>query len=214
MSGAKRMRWQPVAQGAAVTQLELFFDLVVVFALTKVTDLAAEDTSAVNMLRALLVLAVMWWVWIAYSWLGNVVRADEGLARVAMFTAMGAAFIAALTIPEAFHDLPGGWSGPLVFALAYLVARLVPLGMFWLASAQDAPLRAQVIRWGLGSITIGTALLVVAATTTGAVQIGLWIAAVVGDMAWTLLSGNGWRVNSAKHFSERYGLIVIVALGE
>ncbi|WP_280458469.1 low temperature requirement protein A [Nocardia carnea] len=214
MSGSERMRLQPVAQGAAVTQLELFFDLVVVFALTKVTDLAAEDTSAVNMVRALLVLAVMWWVWISYSWLGNVVRADEGLARVAVFTAMGAGFIAALTIPEAFHDLPGGWSGPLVFALAYLVARLVHLGMFWLASAQDPQLRTQVIRWGLGSITIGTALLVVAATTSGAVQIGLWIAAVAGDMAWTLLSGNGWRVNSARHFSERYGLIVIVALGE
>lgn len=214
MSGAKRARLQPVAQGGAVTQLELFFDLVLVFALTKVTDLAADDTSAVNMLRALLVLAVMWWVWIAYSWLGNVVRADEGLARVAMFAAMGAGFIAALTIPEAFYDLPGGWSGPLVFALAYLVARLVHLAMFWLASAGDPQLRAQVIRWGLGSITIGTALLVVAATTSGAVQIGLWIAAVAGDMAWTLLSGNGWRVNSARHFSERYGLIIIVALGE
>ncbi|WP_280398344.1 low temperature requirement protein A [Nocardia carnea] len=214
MSGAKRVRLQPVAQGAAVTQLELFFDLVLVFALTKVTDLAADDTSAVNMLRALLVLAVMWWVWIAYSWLGNVVRADEGLARVAMFAAMGAGFIAALTIPEAFHDLPGGWSGPLVFALAYLVARLVHLVMFWLASAGDPQLRAQVIRWGLGSITIGTALLVVAAMTAGTVQIVLWIAAVAGDMAWTLLSGNGWRVNSARHFSERYGLIVIVALGE
>ncbi|MFI5718490.1 low temperature requirement protein A [Nocardia sp. NPDC051750] len=214
MTGTKRMRLRPVAQGAAVTQLELFFDLVLVFALTKVTDLAADDTSAVNMLRALLVLAVMWWVWIAYSWLGNVVRADEGLARVAMFAAMGAAFIAALTIPEAFQDLPGGWSGPLVFAVAYLVARLVHLAMFWLASAQDRQLRTQVIRWGAGSITIGTALLVVAATTSGAAQIWLWIAAIAGDMVWTLLSGEGWRVNSAKHFSERYGLIVIVALGE
>ncbi|MEU4312806.1 low temperature requirement protein A [Nocardia sp. NPDC024068] len=214
MSGSKRARLQPVAQGAAVTQLELFFDLVLVFALTKVTDLAADETTAKNMLRALLVLAVMWWVWIAYSWLGNVIRADEGLARVAMFFAMGAAFIAALTIPEAFHDLPGGWFGPLVFAIAYLVARLVHLVMFWLASASDPGLREQVIRWGLGSVTIGTVLLVIAAMTSGAVQIALWIAAIAGDMLWTLLAGEGWRVNSAKHFSERYGLIIIVALGE
>lgn len=214
MSGSKRARLQPVAQGAAVTQLELFFDLVLVFALTKVTDLAAGETTAKNMLRALLVLAVMWWVWIAYSWLGNVIRADEGLARVAMFAAMGAAFIAALTIPEAFDDVAGGWFGPLVFAIAYLVARLVHLVMFWLASASDPRLREQVIRWGLGSITIGTALLVIAATTSGTVQIALWIAAIAGDMLWTLLSGEGWRVNSAKHFSERYGLIIIVALGE
>ncbi|WP_040834335.1 low temperature requirement protein A [Nocardia brevicatena] len=213
MSGSKRVRFRPVAEGAAVTQLELFFDLVLVFALTKVTDLAAE-TTAKNMLRALLVLAVMWWVWIAYSWIGNVVRADEGLARVAMFTAMGAAFIAALAIPEAFDDLTGGWFGPLVFAIAYLAVRLVHLVMFWLASAEDSQLRAQVIRWGLGSITIGTVLLVIAATTTGTAQIVLWVAASAGDMLWTLLAGEGWRLNSAKHFSERYGLIIIVALGE
>lgn len=210
----KRIRFQPVAEGASVTQLELFFDLVLVFAFTMVTDLAAEETSAKNMLRAVLVLGLMWWVWIAYSWLGNVVRADEGLARVGMFAAMGGGFIAALTIPEAFHDIPGGWFGPLVFAIAYMVVRLVHLGMFWLVSANDQQLRAQVIKWGLGSIAIGTTLLVIAAMTSGAVQLGLWIAAIVGDMLWTQLAGSDWRLNSATHFAERYGLIIIVALGE
>ncbi|PXX63246.1 low temperature requirement protein LtrA [Nocardia tenerifensis] len=197
-----------------MTQLELFFDLVLVFAFTMVTDLAAEETSAKNMLRAFLVLAVMWWLWIAYSWLGNVVRADEGFARVGMFVAMGGAFLAALTIPEAFHDLAGGWYGPLVFAIAYLVVRLVHVVMFWLASVEDKQLRTQVLRWSIGSLTIGTTLLVVAATTSGALQIGLWIAAIAGDYLWTLLAGTDWRLNSATHFAERYGLIIIVALGE
>ncbi len=197
-----------------MTQLELFFDLVLVFAFTMVTDLAAEETSAKNLLRAFLVLALMWWLWIAYSWLGNVIRADEGFARVAMFTAMGGAFLAALTIPEAFHDMAGGWYGPLVFAIAYLVVRLVHVFVFWLASAQDAQLRNQVLRWALGSITIGTTLLVIAAMTEGKVQIALWIAAIAGDYLWTLLAGTDWRLNSASHFAERYGLIIIVALGE
>ncbi len=214
MIGSKRVRLQPVAEGASVTQLELFFDLVLVFAFTMVTDLAAEETSAKNLLRAFLVLALMWWLWIAYSWLGNVIRADEGFARVAMFTAMGGAFLAALTIPEAFHDMAGGWYGPLVFAIAYLVVRLVHVFMFWLASAQDAQLRNQVLRWSLGSITIGTTLLVIAAMTEGRVQIALWIAAIAGDYLWTLLAGTDWRLNSASHFAERYGLIIIVALGE
>ncbi|MFG1797426.1 low temperature requirement protein A [Nocardia sp. NPDC049149] len=214
MIGSKRVRFQPVAEGASVTQLELFFDLVLVFAFTMVTDLAAEETSAKNMVRAFLVLAVMWWLWIAYSWLGNVVRADEGFARVAMFTAMGGAFLAALAIPEAFHDLPGGWFGPLVFAIAYLVVRLVHVVMFWLASAEDPQLRNQVLRWAFGSITLGTTLLVVAAMTEGTVQICLWIAAIAGDYLWTLLAGTDWRMNSATHFAERYGLIIIVALGE
>ncbi|WP_454194645.1 low temperature requirement protein A [Nocardia sp. Marseille-Q1738] len=214
MIGTKRVRFQPMAAGASVTQLELFFDLVLVFAFTMVTGLAAEDTSAKNMLRALLVLAVMWWLWIAYSWLGNVIRADEGIARVAMFVAMGGAFLAALTIPEAFDDKTGGWFGPLVFAIAYLIVRLVHVGMFLLASSEDSKLRNQVLRWALGSISIGTTLLVIAAMTSGRVQIALWIAAIAGDYLWTLFAGTDWRLNSAKHFVERYGLIIIVALGE
>lgn len=214
MIGSKRARLLPTAADGSVTQLELFFDLVLVFAFTMVTDLAADDTSAKNMLRAGLVLAVMWWLWIAYSWLGNTVRADEGIARVGMFLAMGGGFLAALTIPEAFKDLDGGWFGPLVFAIAYLIVRLVHVGMYLLASAGDAQLRNQVLKWSLGSITIGASLLVIAATTSGTAQIVLWIAAIVGDMGWTMLAGEDWRVNSARHFSERYGLIIIVALGE
>ncbi|MGA4786881.1 low temperature requirement protein A [Nocardia sp. AB354] len=214
MTGVRRTRIQAVTEDASVTQLELFFDLVLVFAFTQVTDLAAHDVTALNMLRAVLVLAVMWWVWIAYAWLGNVVKADEGVARVAMFAAMGAGLIVAEVIPEAFHDMPGGWYGPLVFAIGYLVIRLVHLAMFWLASTEDRQLRGQVGRWAGGSITIGTALLIVAAVEHGTVQIVLWIAAIAGDMVWTFFAGNDWRVNSASHFAERHGLIVIVALGE
>ncbi|WP_216893977.1 low temperature requirement protein A [Nocardia alni] len=210
----KRSRIQALTEHASVTQLELFFDLVLVFAFTQVTDLAAHETTAVNMLRAFLVLAVLWWVWIAYAWLGNLIKADEGIARVALFVAMGAALIVALAIPEAFHDLPGGWYGPLVFAVGYLAIRLIHLWVFWCASAQDRQLRGQVTRWALGSITIGTVLLIIAAAEHGAVQIWLWIAAVAGDMVWTLFSGNDWRINSAGHFAERHGLIIIVALGE
>ncbi|WP_460697401.1 low temperature requirement protein A [Nocardia thraciensis] len=213
MTGVKR-RIRAVSEDASVTQLELFFDLVLVFAFTQVTDLAAHEATAANMLRALLVLAVMWWVWIAYAWLGNVVKADEGIARVAMFVAMGAALIVALVIPEAFHDMPGGWYAPLVFAIGYLVIRLVHLWVFWLASSEDTQLRGQVTRWAAGSITIGTTLLIIAALNHGTAQLLLWIAAIAGDMLWTFFAGNEWRVNSVRHFAERHGLIVIVALGE
>ncbi|MBF6102020.1 low temperature requirement protein A [Nocardia cyriacigeorgica] len=214
MIGSNRARLQPTDEGSSVTQLELFFDLVLVFAFTMVTDLAADETTARNLLRALLCLALMWWLWIAYSWLGNIVRADEGIARIAIFVAMGGAFIAALTIPEAFDDLEGGWFGPLVFAIAYLVVRLVHLVMMWLAAEGDPKLRAQILRWALGSITLGTTLLVVAALTDGRVQLALWLAAIAGDWVWTRFAGTEWRLASAKHYSERYGLIIIVALGE
>ncbi|GGK60861.1 low temperature requirement protein A [Nocardia camponoti] len=203
-----------MAEDASVTQIELFFDLVIVFAFTMVTDLAAHELTWLNMLRAFLVLGVMWWLWIAYSWLGNVVQADEGIVRLAMFAAMGFAFIAAIAIPEAFHDLPGGWNGPLVFALAYLGIRLLHMVMFLVISADDPQLRGQVVRWAPISIGIGTSLLVAAAMTHGTLQILLWIAAIGGDALWTKFAGADWRINSAKHFAERYGLIVIIALGE
>ncbi|RMI28656.1 low temperature requirement protein A [Nocardia stercoris] len=209
-----RPRLRLLAEDASVTELELFFDLVLVFAFTQVDDLAAHHTTAVNMLRALLVLAVMWWVWIGYAWLGNVAQADVGLIRLALFSAMGAGLIVAVVIPEAFEDMSGGLHGPLVFALAYLVIRLIHLVSFWVISAKDPQLRRQVTRWSAGSITIGTTLLIIAAQAHGTAQIWWWIGAVVGDMGWTLLAGNEWRLNSAGHFAERHGLIVIVALGE
>ncbi|MFE5288235.1 low temperature requirement protein A [Nocardia sp. NPDC056611] len=214
MPGSVRTRMTPVAEDASVTQLELFFDLVIVFAFTMVTDFAAHDTTAVNLLRAVLILAMLWWAWIGYSWLGNVIKADEGIARVAMFVAMGGAFIIALTIPESFHDLPGGWYGPLVFVIAYLAVRLIHLTVFWMASTHDAQLRRQVIRWAAGSLSVPAVLLVAGALTTGAAQLGLWLAALVCDMGWTFFAGNEWRLYSASHFAERYGLIVIIALGE
>ncbi|MGV9413726.1 low temperature requirement protein A [Nocardia sp. NPDC003693] len=214
MPGAQRSRLTRVGENASVTQLELFFDLVIVFAFTMVTDFAAHETTAVNMLRSLLILMLLWWMWIAYSWLGNVIKADEGIARVGIFVAMGGAFLIALTIPEAFHDLPGGWYAPLVFVIAYLLVRLVHLWMFWLASAQDAQLRHQVVRWAAGSLTISGTLLTIGALTSETAQLLLWLAALAGDMLWTSLAGNEWRLNSAKHFAERYGLIIIIALGE
>lgn len=210
----RRARLEAVTEQASVTPLELFFDLVFVFALTQVTALLAADTTLTGLARGVLVLAIMWWAWVGYSWLGNVVRADEGLSRIVMFGAMAALFVAALTIPEAFDDAPGGLSGPVVFAVCYFLVRAAHLLLFWIAAEADPGLRHQLRRWTPSVIT-GTVLLLVASQTSGVVQILLWAAALTGDYLGTLLAGaSGWRLNSAGHFAERHGLIVIVALGE
>jgi low temperature requirement protein LtrA len=214
MATPRRARLEAVTEQASVTPLELFFDLVFVFALTQVTALLAHDTTFAGLVRGVLVLAIMWWAWVGYSWLGNVVRADEGLCRVVMFAAMAALFVAALTIPEAFVDAPGGLSGPVVFAVCYFLVRAAHLVLFWIAAESDPGLRHQLRRWTPSVIT-GTVLLLAASQTSGVVQILLWAAALTGDYLGTLLAGaSGWRLNSAGHFAERHGLIVIVALGE
>lgn len=214
MSPSRRgRRLEAVAERDTATPLELFFDLVFVFALTQVTEFMSEHVSAVDVLRGVLVITVMWWCWIAYAWLCNVLRAEQGIMRVGLFAAMAAVFVQAITIPEAFEDLPGGLHGPMVFAICYFVVRAVHIVMFWLASVEDPQLRGQVLRF-LPSMLAGTILLLIASQTTGGTQTLLWLAAIAADYLGNLLSGSGWRLRSASHFAERHGLIIIVALGE
>jgi low temperature requirement protein LtrA len=213
MANPRRARVEATGERAVVTPLELFFDLVFVFALTQITDLMAEDPTVIYVLRGVLVIGVLWWCWTGYAWLGNIVRADEGLIRVALFVTMGGVFVAAITIPEAFDDGPGGLHGPTVFALCYLVMRLVHLFMFWIVSREDPELRGQVLRF-VPSMAVGTTLLLIAAQTTGTTQTLLWLGALVGDYFGTALAGTRWRLTSPGHFAERHGLIILVALGE
>jgi low temperature requirement protein LtrA len=216
VSAADHPRFQGVAEEARVTPIELFFDLVFVFAITQVTSLLSSDPTVHGVVRGMLVLAVLWWCWVGFAWLGNVVRADEGVGRVAMFGAMAAMFVLALSVPEAFVDSPGGLHGPVVVAIAYLAVRVLHLTIFWLAARanEDAGLRGQLLRFA-PSLIGGTALLLVASQLDGTAQTIAWIAAVIADYAGTILAGaSGWRLNSAAHFAERHGLVVIIALGE
>src|SRR5918998_2739868 len=112
-----------------VAPLELFFDLVFVFALTQVTLLMSENATWEGLGQGMLVLALLWWAWGAYAWLTNYIAADEGLERLLMFAVMGAFLIAALAVPHAFDD------DALVFALAYAVARWLHIFIF--AEAND-----------------------------------------------------------------------------
>ena len=99
------------ASGHRVTTLELFFDLVFVFAITQVTGYIAEHLTLVGMLEGMLLLALIWWAWVAYAWLGTTIRFDEGLVRVLLFTAMGMMLVISIGLPEAFNDAPGGFDG-------------------------------------------------------------------------------------------------------
>ena len=204
----------PTAPDASVTPLELFFDLVFVFALTQVTALMAGDLTTQGIVRGLLVLALLWWSWTGYAWLANLVRADEGLARLVLLIAMVPMFVLALSIPESFDDLPGGLYGPVVLAVCYFTFRLMHLVMFWVIARDDPGLRAQILRFA-PSMVAGTTLLLVAAALDGTAQTLMWVAALVADYVGTILGGaSGWRIRSAGHFAERHGLILIVALGE
>ena len=171
-----------MAEEARVSPIELFFDLVFVFSLTQVTSLMDEDPTAHGLVRGLLVLALLWWCWVGYAWLGNVVQAEEGLGKAAMLAAMAAMFVMALTVPEAFDDLEGGLDGPILVAFAYLAVRILHLAMFWMVAhtADDRGLRRQLLRFA-PSVLGSTAVLLVASQLEGRAQTLTWAAALIVD---------------------------------
>lgn len=197
-----------------VTTLELLFDLVFVFAFTQVTQLMADDPTATGALRGLVLLALLWWAWCSYAWLGNQAHADEGLVRLTIIVAMVAMFVVALAIPESFADIPGGLFAPFVLAACYAVVRLAHLSCYLVAAKDDPGLQHQLLLTAV-PVTVACALLVVGGALGPPYQTGLWALALLVDYAGIWLVGtSGWRVNSPVHFAERHGLIVIVALGE
>ena len=189
-----------------VAPLELFFDLVFVFAITQVTTLMSHDPSWRGLGQGLLVLAEVWWAWAAYGWLTDNVDADETVARLAMFGAMIGMFVAALAAPEAF-DRYG-----VLFGCAYFAVRALHIVIYAFAS-ETVELRQAVKRLAPG-VLIGCGLLIAAGTQDGVVQAAFWCAAIAFDWSAPLIVGTrGWEVHSS-YFAERYGLIVIIALGE
>jgi low temperature requirement protein LtrA len=198
----------------SVTTLELFFDLVFVFALTQITALMAHDLTWHGLLRGILLVGLLWWSWIGFSWLCNLVKADEGSVAGVLLLSMAAMFLIALAIPEAFDDLPGGLPGPVVIACAYFAFRALHLVLFWLIADGDPVLRRTLLRFA-PSMLAATVLLLIASQYDGRTQTLLWAAALAADYGGTyLIDARGWRFRSAAHFAERHGLIVIIALGE
>ena len=127
---------------------------------------------------------------------------------------MSAMFILALTIPEAFDDGEGGLNGPIVLAVCYLLVRVCHFGIFMIVAQEDDGLRAQLVRFA-PSVVGSTIVLLVASQFSGWAQTALWALALVVDYVGTALGGAaGWRLPAPGHFSERHGLITIVALGE
>ena len=194
-------------EGEQVSPLELFFDLVFVLALTQCTQLMSDHPSWGGMGKGLLVLGLLWWAWVGYSWITSVVDPEDDSVRLVIFAAMAAMLIVALAVPRAFGGLA------LEFALAYAAVRYAQLGLFMLAS-RDAPgLRHSVLTLA-ASTTVGIGILVGGSFLDPGAQAAVWAVALVLDMAGPYFFGSeGWRLVPA-HFAERHGLIIIIALGE
>ena len=206
MSEAER----PLERGGEhqVTPLELFFDLVLVFAITQVTRLLAAQPTWAGVGRGMLVLAALWWAWNVYAWLTSAMDVDEGGVRLAMLGSMAAMFGVALAVPGAFGR------EALLFGAAYLVVRLLHLVLSASVVRGDPARRSALIRF-VPTAACGASLLVVAGFLHGTARVAAWAVALLIDYLGPAVVGvgRGWRVAPA-HFAERHGLIILIALGE
>jgi low temperature requirement protein LtrA len=191
-----------------VTPLELFFDLVFVFAITQVTSLLADDPTWGGVLRGMLVLVALWWAWTAYAWLTSTMDVDEGGVRLAMLASMGAMLIVALAVPGAFGD------DAVLFGVGYLLVRLLHLVLYAIIGRDDPDLLGAVLRLAPTAL-LGASLLVAAGFLDGDERIAVWLAALAIDYVGPAVigAGRGWRI-APEHFAERHGLIILIALGE
>ena len=193
---------------SGATPLELFFDLVFVFAFTQVTGFLSDHLTWDGVLQGAALLAALWWAWVGYSWLTNAVPAEEAIpARLVILSAMAAMLVASLAIPDAF-----GYGGVL-FGVAYFVVRLLQVALYALATGRIPETRRAILRLAPGFLG-GPALLVVAGFLDGLAQGAFWAVALAIDYGVPLIRGVvGFHVR-AGHFVERHGLVIILALGE
>jgi low temperature requirement protein LtrA len=190
-----------------VTALELFFDLVFVFAITQVTGFISAEPTWTRLLQGMAILVVVWWAWGSYAWLGNQAASDDGLFRVTLFAAAGAMLIVAIAVPHAFGR------DALAFGIAYAVVRVLHIGAYVLFGRDDARL-AHVVRRLATSMLPVAVLLVLAGIFDGPVRTVCWILAIGIDVIGLYIAGvDDWTVQ-AGHLAERFGLIIIIALGE
>ena len=209
MSDVARLVEEPTEaeEERKTSYIELFFDLVFVFAFTQVTALILEDTSVAGFLRAMLVLAMVWWAWSAYAWMTNAIDIENTVTRLIMFAAMAAGFFMAISVPDAFED-EAAW-----FAVAYFVVRVLQTTLYaWGVRSDPGNLRAvlRLAPWFIGAAFVA----LVGGFVDPDYRAWVWLASLVIDVVGTLTVARAeWRV-SPSHFAERFALIVIIALGE
>jgi low temperature requirement protein LtrA len=197
----------PVEREQRVTALELFFDLVFVFAITQVTGFLYREPTWTRVVEAGAILMALWFAWTAYAWLGNTAGSDEGTMRVVLLAAMAPLLVASLAVPHAFGK------DALVFGVAYFLVRGLHLVEYSLLARGNPELGAAVVRLSR-TILPAAGLLVLAGLLPEPLRAICWAAALAIDYGGLLLSSTeGWRVEPA-HFAERHGLIIIIALGE
>lgn len=204
-------------ESAEVTSVELFFDLVFVFAITQLSHYLLENLTGEGITRALLLFVAVWWVWVYTSWVTNWLDPNRTPVRLLLFALMLAGLMMSVSLPEAFGD------HGLSFALAYVAMQVGrSFFMIWALTIAKHEGRANFQRVTVWLVVSGL-LWIAGAFAEADLRVLLWLAAVIIEVLSPSLgfyvpglgrsSPEDWDVEGP-HLAERCGLFVIIALGE
>ncbi len=188
-----------------VAPLELFFDLVFVFAITQVASLLRADHTLAGFGRGALILTMVYWGWSLFTWALNATGTRRLFVRLGLLAAMTTILLMAVVIPSAFGD-DGAY-----FAAAYFVYRMIGTAVYYLAADPDQRLSLNTF---FPSATIAAVVALAGGFADESVRPWIWLLSLAIDFGATKAAERADWGLSPGHFAERYGLLVIVALGE
>lgn len=205
------------AERSRVGMVELFFDLVFVFAITQLSHALLAHLDWAHALRAGLLLVAVWWVWIYTSWCTNWLDPERVPVRVALFALMLAGLVMSASIPKAFAERG------LAFAAAYVCMQLGrTLFFLWAVRAEAVNVRRnfqRILVW----LSLSALFWIAGGVAEDGLRLLLWAVAlgieVISPLLYFWTPGLGrsrvqdWNVDGG-HMAERCALFVIIALGE
>ena len=214
---SRYLRTSSADEDAHASNLELFYDLVFVLAVTQVSHLLLDHLTWGGAAKSLLVLLVIWWAWTYTTWVTNMLDPDAIVVRLLVLALMFGSLVMAVAIPDAFG------SRALLFAGAYVAIQVGRTAFLaFVVAGRGSPQRApatHILTWFLASGVFWLA----GALASDSTRITLWVIAIVIDYSAPLvfyrvpgrrrLGQDSWNVETS-HFAERFQLFIIIALGE
>ena len=215
MAYMRRRRTDGVSQRTST--LELFYDLVFVFAITQVSHLLLEHLTWAGAGQALIVLLAVWWSWNYTTWTTNELDTETIPVRLLLLALMLVSLLMSVAIPDAFGE------HALLFAGSYVAIQVGRHSFLTFAAAEPRTIERERAGRILTWFVAAGVLWIAGALADGPVRTALWLAALALDYGAPLvlfwvpgrprLEGATWDVGT-EHFAERFGLFIILALGE
>lgn len=204
-------------QHSRVTNVELFFDLVFVFAVTQISHTLLHHFTPLGAVHVVVLFLAVWWVWVFTAWVTNWLNPELTPVRILLFAMMLGGLVLSTTIPTAFEGR-GLW-----FAIAYATLQVGRTAFWMLATPHHrTAVRHNAIRI-LAWFSVSAVLWIAGGLSQGETRLWLWVAAVIWEYIapaarfWVPKLGfssvEAWAVEGA-HMAERCSLFVIIALGE